>query len=273
MNYKIYIEALNGFPRNDWSCSAYLGFKERQADIYFYEDIKEVPTQRNIVLVGCIEDTNEFLSRFGLAPKMALNIPGDLWCPGYLKRSLWNLTLGELLEGKANHLFPMFIKPAGRSKGFVAGIVRNVEQARLYFNNLYPETEMLCSEVVNFVSEYRCYIIESKVVGIKHYLGDIFTFPDTNHIQEMVKAYTSAPAGYSLDVGILDSGETVLVECNDGWSLGNYGLESNLYVRLLVARWRELFKPENILSAHQVRDPDRKMNLDKNDIPGLLGIG
>lgn len=242
---------MNGFPRNDWSVSAYLGFKERQADIYFYEDIKEVPTQRNIVLVGCIEDTNEFLSRFGLGPKMALNIPKELQELKFLRREIFETDLdyiynyaSEDAPGETNPEWPMFIKPAGKSKEFVAGVVRNKAQAEMYFNNLIKSTPILISEVVNFVSEYRCYIVNGEIKGVKHYLGDFFIYPDGNKIREMVKAYTTAPAGYSLDVGVLDTGETVLVECNDGWSLGNYGLAPNLYVSLLVARWREMFKPQ-----------------------------
>lgn len=240
MNYKIYIEAMNGFPRNDWSMSAFIGFRERQADIIFYEDIKEVPTQRNIVLVGCIEDTNEFLSRFGLGPKLALNIPAQLRF--FTGRHHCNSTLEELYDSPEAK-WPLFIKPAGKSKEFVAGVVRSLDQAKAYFNNLVPETIIMVSEVVDFVSEYRCYITNGEIKGVKHYLGDFFVYPDGDRIKQMVKAYTSAPAGYSLDVGVLSTGETVLVECNDGWSLGNYGLAPNLYVSLLVARWREMFKP------------------------------
>lgn len=241
MNYKIYIEALNGFPKNDWSTSAYLGFKERQADIYFYEDIQEVPTQRNIILVGCIEDTNEFLSRFDLGPKVPLNIPEELDEYRFTGRETGKC-IYEVLKRMEDKHYPVFIKPAGKAKEFVPGVVKSRKDLDMFFHNLPEETHVFCSSVVNFVSEYRCYIINGEIKGIKHYFGDFFIFPDAQKIKDMVRTYTNAPAGYSLDVGVLDTGETVLVECNDGWSLGNYGLEPNLYVSLLVARWRELFK-------------------------------
>ena len=43
-----------------------------------------------------------------------------------------------------------------------------------------------------------------------------------------------------MDFGVTDRGETRLVEVNDGFSLGCYGLEPILYARLLCARWSEL---------------------------------
>ncbi len=55
-----------------------------------------------------------------------------------------------------------------------------------------------------------------------------------------VKNYATAPAAYAMDFGVTDSGATILVEVNDGYSLGNYGLDSLLYAKLLSARWAEL---------------------------------
>lgn len=49
-----------------------------------------------------------------------------------------------------------------------------------------------------------------------------------------------APAGYALDFGVPDTGETALVEWNDGSSPGSYGLESDSDTALTVARWCEL---------------------------------
>ena len=44
-----------------------------------------------------------------------------------------------------------------------------------------------------------------------------------------------------MDFGILSSGETCLVEVNDGYSLGRYdGISGADYTDLLIARWRQL---------------------------------
>lgn len=49
-----------------------------------------------------------------------------------------------------------------------------------------------------------------------------------------------APAAYGIDFGVLASGETALVEANEGFSLGAYQIESSLYTELLFTRWQEL---------------------------------
>ena len=38
----------------------------------------------------------------------------------------------------------------------------------------------------------------------------------------------------------LDDGRTVLVELNDGYSIGAYDLEAGPYLDVLIARWCEL---------------------------------
>ena len=50
----------------------------------------------------------------------------------------------------------------------------------------------------------------------------------------------NAPAGYSADFGVTDDGRTLLVEVNDGYSLGSGGLVANLYAELLRSRWQEM---------------------------------
>ena len=238
MNYTIYIESLNNFPIADWGVSALQGFRDKQANIVFFEEIDEVPTSKYNIVVACIETTNKYLERFGMGPKMALNIPEELNSSVWLQRKLFTNTLEHLNRS----LLPLFIKPAGKAKEFVAGVVRNAKDMDLFFHHLPSETAILCSEVVEFVSEYRCYIINGEIKGVKHYIGDMFTFPDGDFMKRCVAAYKSAPSGYSMDFGVLKNGQTVLVECNDGWSLGNYGLDHSIYARLLSTRWLEIMK-------------------------------
>lgn len=35
-------------------------------------------------------------------------------------------------------------------------------------------------------------------------------------------------------------GKTLLIEVNDAWALGCYGLESHLYAKFLLTRWAQL---------------------------------
>ena len=61
MTYKVYIQAQNNFPIADWAVSAYMGFRAKQSDIYFFEDINEVPISKYVILVASIENTNIYL--------------------------------------------------------------------------------------------------------------------------------------------------------------------------------------------------------------------
>ena len=49
-----------------------------------------------------------------------------------------------------------------------------------------------------------------------------------------------APAAYGLDFGVTADGRTLLVEANDGFALGCYGLDPVIYAEMLEARWCEL---------------------------------
>ena len=62
---------------------------------------------------------------------------------------------------------------------------------------------------------------------------------------DRVDASGDAPAGYAADFGVTGDGRTLLVEINDGYSLGCYGLQHNLYAQLLSARWAELVGTED----------------------------
>jgi len=59
-------------------------------------------------------------------------------------------------------------------------------------------------------------------------------------LQNAIKDFHSAPAAYALGFGIDDKGTMKLVECNDGYSLGTYGIGAVNYAKFLSARWSQL---------------------------------
>ena len=58
--------------------------------------------------------------------------------------------------------------------------------------------------------------------------------------------YKSAPNGFALDFGLTKDGRTILIEVNDGYSTGNFGLVSVDYAKLLSARWAEITGTEDL---------------------------
>jgi hypothetical protein len=45
---------------------------------------------------------------------------------------------------------------------------------------------------------------------------------------------------YTLDIGIDDKGINYLIEINDGWAIGNYGLNPIDYFSFVKARWLQI---------------------------------
>ncbi len=102
------------------------------------------------------------------------------------------------------------------------------------------DPEILCSDVVNFVAEWRCFVRYGNILDVRRYRGDWRLHCDYRVIDNIVKQFKSAPKGYAVDIGVTDKGETLLIEVNDGYALGHYGLSSLDYAKLLSARWSEL---------------------------------
>lgn len=230
----VYIYGINNFPVDDWGISMLIGCKLKGAKVKLYEDINEVPLNRESMVVGWIEDTKEFFKNMGYVVDYNITLPHELHKEKYLKRDIQQIATFQAL--KYINL-PFFIKP-NNVKSFEHGIIKRQLELLKYKNN----SDFIVSDVVDILSEYRCYIIDRKIVGCYNYLGDFYLYPNLKLVEEMIKDFKQAPMGYSIDVGILSNGETCLIECNDGWSLGNYGLDSKLYCRLLTERWIEILK-------------------------------
>jgi hypothetical protein len=188
------------------------------------------------VIAGYIDELQSFFERVGIGKQLAINVPPDLNTFECLQREVKVMTMKEFRECD---LMPVFVKPGRYPKECLAGAITK-ESSKSFLSDVHDDVPVMVSNVVNMVSEYRCYIIRGKLHGIKHYQGDIRKFPDVEMIDKMISMYKNAPDGYSLDVAVLDNGKTVLVEVQDGWALGNYGLEPDIYARLLLVRWTQL---------------------------------
>jgi hypothetical protein len=107
---------------------------------------------------------------------------------------------------------------------------------------------------VRFLSETRLYVLGGQVIGQARYDQDGADDAPEASVLEAARAIVllarSASTGAagrdnvhcSIDLGVLDTGATALVECNDAWALGLYGrsLHPTHYLALLASRWRQL---------------------------------
>ena len=94
------------------------------------------------------------------------------------------------------------------------------------------------SEPVRFISEYRYFVMEGKIVDCRRYAGDFKHSPALTIVEKAIETYRNAPIAYSIDFGVTDDGRTLLVECNDAYSLGPYGCDSLELTKMFILRWK-----------------------------------
>ncbi|MFN8282011.1 MAG: ATP-grasp domain-containing protein [Chitinophagales bacterium] len=119
----------------------------------------------------------------------------------------------------------------------------NLDLYRL--DGIAKDTDLYCSSVVNWLSEYRIFVNKSKIVGIKNYYGDSNLILDMDVVESAIKDFDQSNQrtdAYGIDFGILENGETALIEWNDAIALGSYGLEKETYTELILTRWNEIIK-------------------------------
>lgn len=155
----------------------------------------------------------------------------------YLHRRVWRVgTLGEAL-GLG---YPVFIRPAKRWKLFTGFVAYGPNPAEVY--GVSRREPVWCSDVVTWRSEWRCYVVRGSVrfVGLAARGGSRHYPVDPAVISEAVATY-NGPSAYAMDFGVLSTGETALIEANDGFSVGAYDdVPARDYWDMVTTRWQEL---------------------------------
>ncbi|WPC43408.1 ATP-grasp domain-containing protein [Clostridium sp. JS66] len=213
---------------------AYEGFMDMGFEIIFYENIDEVTDNRKEdLIVGTIEDTRKTLSKFKIeVPEICY--PDEL--KAFLGRKVWKSKLSNIENDPSK--WNIFIKPI-EGKRFTGLVVKEFRDF-IGLRNGENDIDILCSETVNFVSEWRCFVRYGKILDVRRYRGDWRNYLNPKIVDKAISEFISAPYGYGIDFGVTDKGETLLIEVNEGYSLGSYGLQSIDYAKLLSARWAEL---------------------------------
>ena len=190
-------------------------------------------------VAGGLQVTLPALKQLGVDIYRNDDYPEDL--KQYLHRNIWFSSMKYFRQRIETNgeVAPVFIKPLRKVKRFTGRVIStNDDMAPLC--RIGGSLELYCSEPVHWVSEYRVPVIHGKIQGYFWYDGDRSIMVDKAVVEEMVDKYTMAPWAYCLDVGVLDSGETALVEMNDAFSIGMYDGMETCYGDLLTTRWKEL---------------------------------
>ena len=100
--------------------------------------------------------------------------------------------------------------------------------------------DILCSTPVEFISEWRVFVRHGEILDVRPYKGDWKKHYDPEVIKDAIKDYKSSPLAYGIDFGVTSDEKTLLIEVNDGYALGCYGLQAHTYAKFLLTRWAEL---------------------------------
>ena len=159
----------------------------------------------------------------------------------YLGRQIWETTIQNILYQEN---FGFFVKPKSKAKLFTGFIVNSYHDL-IQLERFSKNTDLYCSTLVNWLSEYRVFVNNSKIVGVKIYAGEETLKLNMEIVEKAIKDFENSPertASYGIDFGIVDNKQTKLIEWNDEFSLGSYGLDKEIYTDLLVTRWEEILK-------------------------------
>ncbi|WP_294205010.1 ATP-grasp domain-containing protein [uncultured Chryseobacterium sp.] len=196
------------------------------------------------IVVGGIGNVRKRLRHLKIFhPEKEIDYPEEL--KPFLKRKIWSSTINTLFENKDK--WNIFIKPKTETKLFAGKIVAD-EKDFLGIISDDRDTEIWCSELMNFKTEWRCFIRYGEILDIRRYKGAWDTALDVKTVQSALEAFTSRPRAFAMDFGLNNNNETVLVEVNDGHSLGTYGISALNYAKFLSARWSELTSTEDYLN-------------------------
>ena len=63
--------------------------------------------------------------------------------------------------------------------------------------------------------------MQKDIEGVKPYYGDWHFHYNPKVIENCLNDYVDQPAGFSLDFGVTKTGQTLLIEVNEGYSLAS----------------------------------------------------
>lgn len=238
---KVFIQREGGQFSNINYLTAYLGFREFGYDVELYEwkDFDSLPITRETIVSGGIPAVLRALRKLGCSPPFLQAIPDSI--SSFAGRRIWRSTLGQIRSrfGETNAA-PIFFKPMPDDTKLFNGTMARAFRDLIPTAHLPAELAVVCSEPVDFVSEYRVFLLKREAIGCRHYKGDFRLFPDFTVIDRAIAEYSDCPVAFAMDFGVTRDGRTLLVEVNDGYALGCYGLNEVRYAKMIEARWLEL---------------------------------
>jgi hypothetical protein len=241
---KVYVQIKNGFPINADIQSAVDGFEYLGFDAIGFR-IEEILAGKfdNIAklnpFVGSIDCMTALFKRINVYP-IPIDFPKEILDSGLISRKIQILNIDDAIANFKRTLIPVFIKPV-QTKLFDGILVEDIKYLN-YFKG-FEGTDVIVSNKLDILSEYRVYIHNGKMVYSANYAGDFELIPNYDYVRQVIASYASAPIAYTVDVAVVKDKDYIyndIIEVNDFWAIGNYGLKCWDYAQMLLDRYFEI---------------------------------
>ena len=239
-------------PHNYNFANAMYGFRELGAEIIPYHKIDEIydNVDRADIVLDYIDQCNTIFGKFGVEPHIP-DYPDNM--KPFLGRKIWKDTIDSIASNEEKWSAGYFVKPI-RDKAFTGKIISSISDL-VGCGNSTENYEVIVSEPLDILAEWRGFITYDKLVDLRPYgmLSDrtkqsyLYHY-DGNIVHKMMEVFCEwedRPAACSMDICYTKDGRTLLVEFNDAYSLGAYGLHSVAYAKLISARWAQLLNRDD----------------------------
>ena len=230
---KVYIRHREEVPETVLCAYAHEGFRTLGVEIGCFSWVDDIKALEDlgpeVGVVGYIGDVHAGLQRLDKP------IPPHVDYPEELTYALGRSMHRGLLEEVRASISPVFVKPV-EHKAFSGFLWTGDRASRMRVVTQHDDCPVWISDPVDFVSEYRSFIFHGDIVGCRLYKGDWSKAPDRTVVETAALHCKHLGSAFCLDWGVTSDGRTLLVEKNEGYSFGHYGLDPVLFARMLSAR-------------------------------------
>lgn len=233
--------------------TAMYGFWEMGAEIIPYHFLNEIydDIARDDIVLDYIDQCREVFRKFGVEPSLP-DYPDVL--QSFLGRKIRYDTIDHFSSDESLWTKGYFVKPV-KEKVFTGTIVHSIRDL-IGCGSSYENYEVMISEPIDIAAEWRGFIRYDRPLDLRPYsllsdnhertsLAYHYDFAEVNRMMDAFRTWKDRPAACSMDICCTKDGRTLLVECNDAYALGCYGLNDILYAQFISARWSQLLGHED----------------------------
>lgn len=194
---------------------------------------------RNNPFVGSIDVMSMLFKNIGKYPT-PIDFPESIISSGLLNRKIATMKLHDFVDVFKISQKPMFVKPV-QTKLFDGALISKDEH--LSYLKL-ENCDVLVCDPIEILSEHRVYIHNKKAIYSCNYSGDFRINPNFEYVDKLNEEYKEQPISYTIDVAVLKDSSMTVIEFNDFWAIGSYGLYCINYAQMLLDRYCEIVSIE-----------------------------